>query len=139
MAVKQLKPRSYQDAQREYNEQLELVEDIQAQLGSRNVWPTPGEKLSEPEWREWRRAARGKHRFAMARLRFLKQWMRDNDPRERAEKLELKNALRSYGVHLDECLWWKKNPCSCGLDALLDKYGLGRLEHDEFEEPASAT
>jgi len=138
MAPRQRTPSSYAAARSEYTEQLEIVEDIQAQLGDRNIWPTAGEKLSEPEWRKWRWAARGKLRHAMSRLRFLKQWVRDNDPRERAEKLELKEALRSYAIHQDDCLWWNENPCSCGLTALLDKYGLGRLERDDFEEPVTS-
>lgn len=124
-------PISYRAAEDEYEECLGVTQEIQGQLGQKNRLSTEGGRLGYVEYDEWRTKAKGKLRIVTQRLRFLKRWLKDNNPQEDNEKAELKDALVKYGFHLDECLWWSDKPCSCGLDVLLDKYGMDRIERDD--------
>lgn len=124
-------PESYEEAKREYDQALEVMEEIQAQLGDRNKLDADGQRISADEYWSWRNRAKLKLRHTTARVRFLKQWMKLNNPQQVNEKEELKKAVCEYATHIDDCEWWDDYPCSCGLDRVLDKYGLDRLERDD--------
>lgn len=127
-------PTSHAEAESEYEDLLGLMQDIQTQLGSKNRCTPEGERLSWSDYDDWRSRAKTKLRITTDRMRLIKKWMKDNDPRQRNEKEELKDALSEYGIHIDDCGWWNSKRCSCGLDKLLDKYGLDKLEAEDVDE-----
>lgn len=131
--TKQKEPDSFEDAKREYEEVLETMQDIQAQLGDRNKCDKDGRRLTPDEFWDWHRRAKVKLRHITSRVRYLKQYIKERNPQQYNEKEELKDALSDYATHLDDCGWWDDKPCSCGLDSLLDKYGLVRLEREDVE------
>jgi len=137
--TKQQIPQSMAEAVREKDESVDLMQEIQTQLGDKNRLRSDGARMSSDEFWAWHQAAKVKLRHVTSRVRFLKAWIRENDTQQQSEKQELKSALAEYALHLDDCLWWKESPCSCGLDGLLDKYNLARIERDEIEGSAEDT
>ena len=134
--AEQVAPADLRSAKSEYEEQLEVMQDIHAQLGDLNKSDRDGRRLTHNEYWDWRQKAKIKLRYVVSRVRFLKEWIRENQ--QTNEKGELKIAVAEYAVHHDTCLWWEGNPCCCGLNAILDKYGLDRLDREEFDEGPQA-
>lgn len=123
-------PSSLEEARAEYEAELEVMQDIQAQLGDRNKKHKDGTRYSSEEYWDWHQKAKIKLRHVTARVRFLKQFINDG-------KNEMRDALRTYATHLDDCGWWESRGCDCGLDSVFKKFGLPPLEDEDREQELS--
>lgn len=124
-------PSSVDEAIREREEQIELIQELQLQLGNPNVVDRDNRRMDGHDYLNWRHRVKVKLRYVTTRVRELNQWIKDQNIQKHDEKEELKTALEEYGTHLDDCPWWDpEGRCNCGLDELFTKYGLEKLERE---------
>jgi len=118
-------PLSVKAAQIEMQSQTELLHDIENQLDQRRG--NPNRILSATESCAWRSKAIKKMGYVKRRLASLRSWIKEHSDDE------LVSAFGTYCVHVADCTWWDDKPCDCGLNPLLDDYGLERLQKEDVE------
>jgi hypothetical protein len=128
MVREQEVPGTLEEAKVAYEEQLEIMQDIQAQLGTRNKRHPDDTRFTAEEYWDWHQKAKIKLRHVTARVRYLKQFINEG-------KNDMRDAIEVYASHLDDCTWWDKDEvCDCGLDPLLKKFGLPLQQQCEAAE-----
>lgn len=73
-----IEPSSIEDAYALRAKVVADVQEIQGQLGDKQRTDESGERLGPDEYWSWRRRAQGALKHKLEELRFLKQWIRNN-------------------------------------------------------------
>lgn len=92
-------PSSLKDAIAERQQLINEIQAIEGQMSDPDRRDEYGARLDAISWHQWRKRARSAWQFKLARLRFLKAWIRNNQPQQvslserLAESVELLMAV----------------------------------------------